>query len=186
MLHHKSPTDWTRPPTSSTNRTRAIILRLDDQPNIFDPWTHVGWGPVKRLNVEYLQKRADKNLPQIPWDRLDTYVMLLHTLPAYNLFYVRYICNLEPFTVLGINWKIIPFCPIEIQYGGSYASWSQLMHYTSRPYLDGILFFDPVWDKHHLGGCFASSGQIGEESEEDKTQRFSAPSAVAAPLFASI
>ena len=71
-----------------------------------------------------------------------------------------------PNTVLGINWKIIPFCPIEIQYGGSYASWSQLMHYTSRPYLDGILFFDPVWDKHHLGGCFASSGQIGEESEE--------------------
>ena len=40
------------------------------------------------------------------------------------------------------------------------------MHYTSRPYLDGILFFDPVWDKHHLCGCFASSGQIGEESEE--------------------
>ena len=56
-----------------------------------------GWGPVKRLNVEYLQKRVDKNLPQIPWDRLDTYVMLLHTRPAYDLFNVRSICNLEPF-----------------------------------------------------------------------------------------
>ena len=58
--------DWTRPPPpiSSTNRSRAIILRLDDRPNISDPRTHVSWSPVKRLNwifAEYLLKRADKN-----------------------------------------------------------------------------------------------------------------------------